>query len=146
MTNQLKYKDYVAKIEFSAEDLIFYGKIEGLSDLVTFECENSKEVYDIFKSTVDEYIEFCINIGKEPERPYNGIFNVRIPGELHRKIYLDAISNGMTLNKYATLALQNYYNYRKHTDLVKTNAHLTEQTNKNFWEHQQYRKLSYIMR
>jgi predicted HicB family RNase H-like nuclease len=37
MTDHLKYKDYPATINYSAEDEVFYGKIGGINDLVTFE-------------------------------------------------------------------------------------------------------------
>jgi predicted HicB family RNase H-like nuclease len=33
----LQYKDYIASIHFSSEDGVFYGKILGIDDLVSFE-------------------------------------------------------------------------------------------------------------
>ena len=40
MNNIVKYKEYWAKVEFDSEDCVLHGKIEGISDLVTFECDS----------------------------------------------------------------------------------------------------------
>lgn len=38
----LKYKGYTAKVEFDAESNIFCGKLEGISDLVTFQSDSER--------------------------------------------------------------------------------------------------------
>ncbi|MVN19928.1 hypothetical protein [Mucilaginibacter arboris] len=47
MTNFLKYKDYLAKINFSGKEAL-YGNILGINDLVTFEGRSFKEVKNLF--------------------------------------------------------------------------------------------------
>ena len=47
--------------------------------MVDFQSENSKDLEEEFHKAVDEYLEFCKEIGKEPQKEYNGLFNVRIP-------------------------------------------------------------------
>ena len=37
MKNALIYKGFIGTVSFSYDDRIFYGKIEGIDDLVTFE-------------------------------------------------------------------------------------------------------------
>ena len=44
MSNVIQYKGYFTNVEYSQEDQILFGKIEGIRDLVTFECENAGEV------------------------------------------------------------------------------------------------------
>lgn len=61
----LKYKGYVAKIEFSTEDKCWHGKIDGIADLVTFEANNAHEIEKEFHSAVDDYLDSCREIGKE---------------------------------------------------------------------------------
>ena len=39
MDNVLKYKDFIGTVNFSAEDGVFYGKIEGIKSMVSFEGE-----------------------------------------------------------------------------------------------------------
>lgn len=101
----LRYKGYSARPEYSAEDRIFYGKILGITDLVDFQSESSKDLEDEFHKAVDDYLDFCAEVGKEPQKEYSGLFNVRIQPELHRAISLFAQIEGVTLNKAVELAI-----------------------------------------
>ena len=42
--NILEYKGYYTKVEYSAEDKVLYGKIEGIKDLVNFESESPEKI------------------------------------------------------------------------------------------------------
>ena len=57
--NILKYKNYFTKIEYSAEDQVLYGKIEGIKDLVNFESEDLNRIEQAFHDAVDDYVLFC---------------------------------------------------------------------------------------
>jgi predicted HicB family RNase H-like nuclease len=50
MKDVLNYKGFIGSVHFSADDNIFYGKIEGITDLVTFESETVKELTEAFQS------------------------------------------------------------------------------------------------
>ena len=88
--NVLEYKGYYTKVEYSAEDQVLFGKIEGIKDLVSFECEKLGDVEMEFHEAVDDYLAFCKDLGESPDKPYKGQFNVRIPPELHRKAAIAA--------------------------------------------------------
>ena len=102
----LRYKGYSARPEYSAEDRIFYGKILGISDLVAFQSENAKDLEEEFHKAVDDYLEFCAEIGKQPQKEYSGLFNVRISPELHREVSVFAQAEGVTLNKAVEQAIR----------------------------------------
>lgn len=69
MTNNvLDYKGYRSKIEYCTKDKIFYGKIEGINDLVNFESESISKIEKEFHSAVDDYLELCKEVGKEPDK------------------------------------------------------------------------------
>ena len=106
MNNILEYKGYFTKVEYSAEDNILFGKIEGIRDLVTFECEDVKDLEKEFHEAVDDYLAFCTDIGKEPNKTYSGTFNVRISPELHRAAAMAADRAGEKLNAYVKDAIQ----------------------------------------
>lgn len=55
---------------------------------------------------MDDYLEFCAEIGKKPEKEYSGLFNVRIPPELHKEISMLAQAEGVTLNKAVEQAIR----------------------------------------
>lgn len=106
--NVLEYKGYHTKVEFDSEDLVLRGKIEGIGDFVDFECEDVKDVEKEFHEAVDDYLEFCKETGKEPDKEYRGMFNVRISPELHRKLAVVAMRQGETLNASVENAIRQY--------------------------------------
>lgn len=105
MNDILQYGDYIASINFSAEDEVFYGKILGIDDLVTFEGASVKELKKAFQDAVDDYIETCKELGKEPNKTYKGTFNVRIPSELHKAAAVYAANNNISLNDFVKRAI-----------------------------------------
>ena len=102
----LRYKGYYAKPAYDPEDQIIYGKILGIDDLVDFYSENARDVEAEFHKAVDDYLDFCKEVGKEPQKAYSGTFNVRVSEELHRNAALCAQANGMTLNSYVEQAIR----------------------------------------
>lgn len=105
MKNILEYKGYFAKVEYSAEDKVLYGKIEGIRDLVNFESESIETIEQEFRNAVDDYLELCEELGQNPDKAYSGTFNVRIAPELHRKLALQAVKNSETLNSAVEKAI-----------------------------------------
>lgn len=61
----LEYKGYTAGTEFSEEDGVWFGKIYGITDLVSFESETETGLYAAFAEAVDDYEEFKKEIGKK---------------------------------------------------------------------------------
>lgn len=106
--NILEYKGYHTSVEFDAEDCVLRGKIEGINDFVNFECVDIQNVEKEFHEAVDDYLEFCKEVGKEPDKEYKGSFNVRISPELHKKLANLAMVNGDTLNASVEKAIQEY--------------------------------------
>ena len=107
MSDILEYKSYYATIHFSAEDEVFHGKITGINDLVSFEGTTVAELKVAFHEAVEDYLETCKDLGREPEKTYKGSFNVRIPSELHRKAARRATLQKMSLNDFVRYAIDN---------------------------------------
>ena len=70
--NALEYKGYYTLVEFDKDSGELRGKIEGISDYVDFQCENSKGVEKAFREAVDDYLAFCEEVGKKPDKEYKG--------------------------------------------------------------------------
>lgn len=64
MKNYFEHKGYTGTMEFSAEDKVFFGKVHGITDLVTFEGATVNELETAFKEAVDDYLEICRELGK----------------------------------------------------------------------------------
>lgn len=116
--NILEYKGYFSKVQYSSKDNILHGKIEGIADLITFESNKCDEIMKEFQAAVDDYLEFCQEVGKSPERPYKGSFNIRIPPELHKRADIAAKKNGITLNQFVLQAIENHLDGTKNTTIV----------------------------
>lgn len=126
--NILEYKGYHTRIEFDTEEFVLRGKIEGINDLVNFECEDIKDLETEFHEAVDDYLEFCKEVGKEPDKEYKGSFNVRISPDLHKKLAIIAVKNGDTLNASVEKAILEYVSCDQKTEkhLQNTIKKLTE--------------------
>ncbi|EME1359681.1 type II toxin-antitoxin system HicB family antitoxin [Klebsiella aerogenes] len=106
MSNMLKFKGYFGSVEFSLEDKVLHGKIQCVNDLVTYEAETLDGLQSAFEEAVDDYLETCMALNKDPEKPMSGTFNVRIGPDLHKKAYLSACAEGKSLNDYVKSAIE----------------------------------------
>lgn len=106
MNDILHYKGFIGSVHFSAEDECFFGKIEGIDDLVTFEGQNVKEIKKAFQGAVEDYRELCKLTGKPMTKSYKGNFNVRITPELHKKAVRKSLLLGISLNQLVQKAIE----------------------------------------
>jgi len=100
MKNAMTYKGYAARIEFDAQDRIFFGRLAGIRDIVTFHGETVDELEAAFKEAVDHYLATCADLGEEPNKPYSGKLTLRIPPSVHAAISTAAETSGKSLNKW----------------------------------------------
>ena len=101
----MEYKGYHAKIEFDKDDNIFVGQVIGLIDSINFHGESVKELSKAFHNAIDNYLDYCKKANKNPEREYKGSFNVRIKPEQHKQVALQAASEGITINQFVSMAI-----------------------------------------
>ena len=120
MKNIMKYKNYYGSIEYDENDLIFFGKLEFIRALVTYQGESAKEIRKEFESAVNDYLELCEQENIEPEKPFKGSFNVRIGKELHEKAII-ALQNSESLNEFVKIAISHELECRnKNTGSLNT--------------------------
>ena len=100
----LKYKDYVGTIEADMANDILFGKLAHIRDLVTYEAKTVSELEKEFKLSVDAYLQSCEELGKVPDKPFKGVFNVRVGEELHRSAVIAA--GDMSLNAFVCEAIR----------------------------------------
>ena len=65
----LKYKEYEGTAELDMERKVCRGKILFLDDLVTYEADTPAKLEEEFKAAVDDYIETCLSLNREPQKP-----------------------------------------------------------------------------
>ncbi len=101
MTNTMNYKGYSARIGYDDDDAIFTGRIAGIRDGVGFHADTVEGLRKAFHEAVEDYIETCGKLGKEPQKAYSGQVMFRVSPEIHRKAALAAELSGKSLNQWA---------------------------------------------
>ena len=110
MKDMLSYKGYFGSIHYNQEDRIFYGKVEYVRALISYEGMDGASLEAAFAEAVDDYLATCAEQGTKPEKPFKGSFNVRIAPELHERVAIAASKHGMSLNRYIAEALSQAVN------------------------------------
>ena len=72
MSNVMSYKDHSARVEYDDEDGIFFGRLAGIRDGVSFHADTVDALRAAFHEAVEDYLEMCAKIGKEPQRAAAG--------------------------------------------------------------------------
>ncbi|MFZ5524375.1 MAG: type II toxin-antitoxin system HicB family antitoxin [Pseudomonadota bacterium] len=116
----LKYKDYEGTAELDMARCVCRGKILFIDDLVTYEAASPSDLQKEFEAAVDDYIETCTTLNREPQKPLKGQFNVRIPVALHKAATLRALADNISLNDVVVRALDTYVNMRVDVNHVET--------------------------
>ena len=78
MNDMIQYKNYVGSVHYSDEDQIFYGKVEYIRSLISFEGENVVNLRANFEEAIDDYLSLCQQKDIEPEKPLKDSFNGRV--------------------------------------------------------------------
>ncbi|AGX88414.1 type II toxin-antitoxin system HicB family antitoxin [Candidatus Symbiobacter mobilis] len=108
----LKYKDYEGTAEIDMSRHVCHGRILFIDDLVTYQASDPNGLQAEFEAAVDDYIATCAEVGKEPQRPFRGLFNVRVPPALHRAAAMRAVCDEVALNDVVVQALDAFLNVR----------------------------------
>ena len=97
----MSYKGYSARVEYDDADGIFTGRIAGIRDGVGFHADSVAELREAFHEAVEDYLETCARIGKEPQKAFSGQMMFRVNPELHRRAAVAAELSGKSLNQWA---------------------------------------------
>jgi predicted HicB family RNase H-like nuclease len=100
MKDMMQYEGYYGSVHYSDEDRVFYGKVEFIRALISYEGTDVQSLRQAFEEAVDDYLETCKEKGIAVERGFKGSFNVRVGADLHRRIAVAAERKGLTLNRY----------------------------------------------
>jgi predicted HicB family RNase H-like nuclease len=108
--NILEYKGYHGSVETDLEHDVLRGKILFIADLVTYLAENPAQLKKEFEAAVEDYLDTCRELGRAPQKPASGTFNIRTSPHLHRAAQVRAILDGVSMNEVVTRALDCYLN------------------------------------
>ncbi len=66
----LKHKEYTGYVIYDDEARIFHGEVVGIKAVITFLGTTVEEIENAFKDSVDDYLDWCKERGKEPEKSH----------------------------------------------------------------------------
>ncbi len=107
MKNVLQHKGYAGNVQFDADEMIFHGRVMGLKKAhISYEGKTVDELLKDFKNAVNDYLDMCAEDGIEPEKPFKGSFNLRLDPDLHKRLVVNALNEGKTLNAFVKDVLE----------------------------------------
>jgi predicted HicB family RNase H-like nuclease len=102
----LKHKGYKGNAEFDDEAGLFHGEVLDTRDVITYQGTSVEELELAFRESVEDYLAFCEERQEEPDKPFSGRLMLRLPPDLHRRIYVEARREGKSLNQWITDRLE----------------------------------------
>ena len=96
----IEYQGYLGVVDFDSELDSFHGTEINTNDVITFYGLSVAELREEMQKSIQEYLEFCREQGKEPEEPFSGKLVIQTSPELHRRIALSAARRHLNLNTY----------------------------------------------
>lgn len=108
MADVLKHKGYIGTVEASLEDECLHGKVLYIRDSISYGGDTISELKQSFEEAIDGYLEECEELGKQPDQPFSGTFNVRIGADQHRAISYIAAEKGLSINEVVCEAVSLY--------------------------------------
>ena len=114
MSRHLKYKGYLGSVEVSLEDNCLHGRLLHVRDVVSYEASNVDRLRNAFEEAVDDYLETCTELGRQPQKPFSGTFNIRVGPEIHRTAVIRANVEGVSLNDFIKDAIKQKLENKQH--------------------------------
>ena len=102
----MEHRGYRGVVTFDDEAEIFHGEVVGTRDVITFQGESVAELRRAFEDSVEAYLEFCTERGREPDKPFSGKIPLRIKPEVHRAATIAARAEGKSLNAWLSEAIE----------------------------------------
>lgn len=103
--NIMTYKGYAARIEYSDEDQLLVGHIAGIRDVIGFHGESVPALRAAFEEAVDDYLETCARLGREPQKAYSGKLSLRLEPALHASVAAKAELADKSINQWVNEVL-----------------------------------------
>ena len=103
--NMMKYKSYIARIEYDEDDRIFVGRLAGIDDIVSFHGTTVDELETAFHESVDHYLEVSARTGRPAQKPYSGNLILRISSDIHAAVATASQVQGKSINQWAAEVL-----------------------------------------
>lgn len=114
------YKGYVGRMDVDAEAGLIHGEVIGLRDVITFQGETPAEALQAFRESIDDYLSYCAEIGRMPEKSYSGKVLVRTQPKVHRALTEIATAQKISVNELVGRVLTRFTERKMTTQREQT--------------------------
>ena len=102
----LEYKGYKGTVEYAQANDCLCGKVVGMGNiLITYEGDTISELRSNFKANIEGYLGHCRGTNCKPKKPFSGTLNLRMPSEIHERVFLASMKMGITINDFINRAI-----------------------------------------
>ena len=105
MKNVMRYKGYLARIDYDESDRVFSGSVLGMAEALSFHGASVDELRGDFEFAIDHYLAVCREAGIEAQRQAGGRVLLRLPVQTHAASLIAAQAAGQSLNDWLTDAI-----------------------------------------
>jgi predicted HicB family RNase H-like nuclease len=102
----MTYKGYSTMIQYNQDDACLVGRVIGITDVIGFHGDSIAEMKAAFEEAIDDYLETCQKLNRDPSKPFSGRFNVRLEPQIHAKLVVKAAQNKQSLNQFVRETLE----------------------------------------
>jgi predicted HicB family RNase H-like nuclease len=106
MKNIMRYKGYLARIDYDEADRVFAGSVLGLAEHISFHGASVDELRGDFEFAIDHYLSVCREAGINPQKQAGGKVLLRLPPETHAEALIAAQAAGLSLNDWLVRAVR----------------------------------------
>ncbi len=104
-TARMKYKGYVARIEYDDLDRIFVGHLAGIKDIVGFHGATMDELETAFHESVDNYLAISEETSRPAQKPFSGKLELQVSPDVYAALAAAAQMHGKSINQLASEVL-----------------------------------------
>lgn len=96
----IEYKGYIGVFAFDPDIDSFHGTVINTNDVITFYGASVEKLREEMGKSIEEYLKFCREQKRKPEKPCSGKLVLQTSPELHRRIALEAARRQVSINTY----------------------------------------------
>jgi predicted HicB family RNase H-like nuclease len=104
----MQYRGYVAEIAYDESVDLLHGHVvnAGPYPIATFEASDVEGLKREFETSIEVYLTACKEDGVEPVPPFSGEFILKIGPQLHHKVTIIAMEDGLSVNDWIKRTLE----------------------------------------
>jgi len=101
----LKYKNFLGKVTYDDDAKILHGEVIGLNDVITFQAKDTNTIEKEFKASINDYLAFCKEEGREPQKSVSGETRIRMGEERHLLVSKVSQAKDISMNDWLNEAI-----------------------------------------